>query len=99
MSSAASDCDVIDEALKRYKKIIVTDSKGVKHEGLPILQGLQVKVNSVYTCGYPKHDDTESCKYYSKKKKIKLMLTHSGNISFVYGFENSINSSKVFPLI
>lgn len=66
ISSAASDCDVIDEALKRYKKIIITDSKGLKHEDLPVLLGLQVKVKSNYTCGYPMHNDIESCKYTSK---------------------------------
>lgn len=60
ISSAAADCNVIDEGLKRYKKMIITDSKGQKQDDLPVLEGLQVKVKSEYTCGYPKHGDDES---------------------------------------
>ncbi|KFM63113.1 Beta-hexosaminidase subunit beta, partial [Stegodyphus mimosarum] len=62
ISSGASDCDVIDEALRRYKKIAVTDLKGHKQTGLPELQGLHVNVASGYQCGYPKHGDDESYK-------------------------------------
>ncbi|XP_035226677.1 beta-hexosaminidase subunit beta-like, partial [Stegodyphus dumicola] len=62
ISSGASDCDVIDEALRRYKKIAVIDLKGHKQAGLPELQGLHVNVASGYECGYPKHGDDESYK-------------------------------------
>ncbi|PRD24248.1 UNVERIFIED_CONTAM: Hexb [Trichonephila clavipes] len=60
MSSNANDCEVISEGLARYKQMIVKDLKGVKHPKLPVLEGLQVKVNDDCSCGYPNHDSDES---------------------------------------
>ncbi|XP_054715055.1 beta-hexosaminidase subunit beta-like [Uloborus diversus] len=58
LSSNAADCDVIDMALKRYKKIVLDGGK--VHPSLPRLEGLQVKVEDGYLCGYPKHGEDES---------------------------------------
>ncbi|GFS75635.1 beta-hexosaminidase subunit beta [Nephila pilipes] len=60
MSSNANDCEVIAEGLRRYKEMIVKDLKGTKHSTLPVLEGLQVKVNDDCSCGYPHHDSDES---------------------------------------
>ncbi|KAG8180917.1 hypothetical protein JTE90_020144 [Oedothorax gibbosus] len=60
ISSNAADCDVIDEALNRYKKIILEGSKAENKLSLPSLEGLQLKVKQDYSCGYPKHNDDES---------------------------------------
>ncbi|XP_042907427.1 beta-hexosaminidase subunit beta [Parasteatoda tepidariorum] len=59
ISSTASDCDVIDDSLQRYKKMIMS-MKGKKHSSHNELDGLHVKVQSDYDCGYPKHEDDES---------------------------------------
>ncbi len=51
-------CDVMVNAMKRYRDIIFIDQTGVKAQKLSVLNFAYIEVDA-HECGYPRHEDDE----------------------------------------
>ncbi|XP_013774138.1 beta-hexosaminidase subunit alpha-like [Limulus polyphemus] len=65
LQSNARECDIIQNALKRYRRYILIDEKnGVRDLSLSVLEGLKVEVEDK-ACGYPKLPESYVDEKYS----------------------------------
>lgn len=53
-------CDVLVNAMKRYRDLIFIDQRSVKSPILPVLKSVYIEVKHFHECGYPRHNDDES---------------------------------------
>lgn len=55
-----NSCDVLVNAMKRYRDLVFIDQRNVKSSGHPVLTGVYIEVKRSHECGYPRHNDDES---------------------------------------
>ena len=55
-----NSCDVLLNAMKRYRDIVFIDQRNVKSSRLPVLMSVYIEVRHFHECGYPQHNQDES---------------------------------------
>jgi hexosaminidase len=53
-------CDVMQNAMKRYRDLILIDQRAVKASNLDVLTYVYIEVEHFHECGYPRHGDDET---------------------------------------
>lgn len=60
-AKAANQCDIVSEAIKRYKSLtFITNKKSVADSSLPPLKKVNIQIDQPELCGYPQLNDDES---------------------------------------
>ena len=60
-AKAANQCDIVSEAIKRYKSLtFITNKKSVADSSLPALKKVSIQIDQPEHCGYPQLNDDES---------------------------------------
>jgi len=60
-SKAANQCDIIVEAIKRYKSLtFITNKKTSLDDSVPVLKKLNIQIDQPELCGWPQLNDDES---------------------------------------
>ena len=60
-AKAANQCDIVAEAIKRYKSLtFLTNKKAVLDDSLPVLKKIQIQIDQPELCGWPQLNDDES---------------------------------------
>ncbi|CAG2166455.1 unnamed protein product, partial [Oppiella nova] len=55
-----TSCDVLVNAMKRYRDLIFIDQRSVKSSQQTVLKSVLIEVKNINECNFPKHNDDES---------------------------------------